>query len=249
MVSLSWKKLIPKLEVLDTQKKYFSRYLYKLELLTYGARSINSTADIAHAIQQRINSYRQVNYGGSWQAHTNWQLQQADYEWLEYLKQQKFNLADGLKLRIEEPKVQIYSETEDALVQFIRRIPSQFRQYGIAVYRPANDEQLELLEAGIKIVKTPPKYRFKISFRDGKYAPETKQQILNYLTALEDQVKLPTRCRDQLEKTDFGYVWDCVVYTNDVNITTFIRIINPALVRSITEMVSVAQINTDSEEI
>jgi hypothetical protein len=249
MASLSWKKLIPKVEVQDTQKKYFGQYLYKLELLANGARSINATADIQSAITLRINSYRSVNYGGSWHAHTNWQLQQANYAWLEYLKHKKFDLAEGLKLRIEEPKVQIYSETERGLVQFITQIPQQFRQYGIAVYRPANDEQLTLLEAGIKIVKNAPKYRYKISFRDGKYAPETKQQILNYLTALEDQVKLPTRCQEQLEKMDFGYVWDCYVYTNDVNITTFIRLISPTLVRSITEMASVSQINTDNKEI
>lgn len=231
MASLSWKKLIPKVAVLDTQKKFFGQYLYKLELLAYGARSINSTADVQHAIEQRIATHRIVNYGGSWHAHNNWQLQQANYAWLEYLKQQKFNLAAGLKMRIEEPKVQVYSETERGLVQFISQIPQQFQQYGIAVYRPANDEQLALLEAGIKIVKNQPQYRYKIIFRDGKYAPETKQQILNYLTALEDQIKLPTRCRDQLEKTDFGYVWDCYVYTNDVNITTFIRLISPTLVR------------------
>lgn len=248
MASLSWKKLIPKVEVQDTQKKYFGQYLYKLELLAYGARSINATADIQSAITLRVKSYRHVNYAGSWHAHANWQLKQANYEWLEYLKHKKFNLAEGLKLRIEEPKVQVYSETERGLVQFITQIPQQFRQYGIAVYRPADDEQLALLESGVKIVKNAPKYRYKINFRDGKYAPETKQQILNYLLALDDQIRLPERCHGQLNNGDFGYIWDCYFYTNDVNITTFVRLINPTLIRSITEMASVAQINTDNKE-
>jgi hypothetical protein len=249
MASLSWKKLIPNLEVLDTKKKYFGQYLYRLELLAYGARSINSSTDVVQAVQQRMSSYRQINYGGSWQAQVDWQLQQANFDWLEYLKREKFNLVPGLKIRVEEPKVQVYSENEYDLLDFIRKIPQEFRQYGISVYCPANDQQRAMLDAGIKIVKNTPTYRYKINFRDNKYTTETKQHILTYLDNLGEAVKVPTPCREKLSKSDFGYVWDAYVYTNDISITTFMQIIHPGLIRSIIEMAAVEQVNTDSEEI
>jgi hypothetical protein len=248
MASLSWKKLIPNLEVLDTKKKYFGQYLYRLELLAYGGRSINAQADVVDAIHQRISSYRHVNYGGSWQAQVSWQLQQANFEWLEYLKSQKFNLVPTLKIRVEEPKVQVYSENETDLLDFVRQIPQEFRQYGISIHCPANDEQRAMLNAGIKIVKNVPAYRYKINFRDGKYTPETKHHILTYLTNLGDIVKVSTPCREKLSKSDFGYVWDAYVYTNDINITTFMQIIHPNLIRSIIEMAAVEQVNTDNKE-
>jgi len=249
MDSLSWKKLIPNLEVLDTKKKYFGQYLYKLELLAYGAKSINYSTDVTHTIQQRMSSYRNVNYGGSWQARVNWQLQQANFDWLEYLKREKFNLVPGLKIRVEEPKVQVYSENEYDLLDFVRKIPQEFRQYGMCVYCPANDQQRAMLDAGIKIVKNTPTYRYKINFRDNKYTAETKQHILTYLDNLGEAVKVPTPCREKLSKSDFGYVWDAYVYTNDISITTFMQIIHPNLIRSIIEMAAVEQVNTGSEEI
>ena len=249
MASLSWKKLIPNISVLDTQKKYFNQYLFKIELLAYGSRSINSPTGIERGIQNRMDSYRRINYAGSWHAEINRQLTHADIGWLEWLKEQKYNVPEGMKFRIEEPKVQLYSVTEDALIQFVNQIPKRYQHYVQSLTRPVDDQQLAMLEAGIKIVKNPPPYRFKVNFRDGKYQPETKQQLLNYLTALDDSVKIPERCRSQLDKEDFGYVWDCYVYTNDDGIITFMRLIHPNLIRSITEMASVAQINTDNKEI
>lgn len=246
---MSWKKLIPNAELQDTQKKYFGRYLYKLELLAYGARSINATNSIEGAIKDRIQNYRRINYGGSWQYRVSQELKKADYDWLNFLRQCKFNLGQGLKLRIEEPKIQIYSETQDQLKEFVRNIPAKYRHYALNVFEPADDQQRTMLESGLQLVKNPPKYRYKIILRDGKYGAEIKHNILNYLTALDDAVKVPDRCRGQLDKTNFGYVWDCYFYTNDSSITTFVRLIHPDLIRSITEMASVAQINTDSEEI
>ena len=249
MALLSWKKLQTKIEILPTQKMYFKQYLYKLELLAYGSRSIgfSGKTSIQQNINQRLanNNNKHVNYGGSWHAANAYNnLQKADVDWLEFLKSQKLTLPSNMRFRIEEPKVQVYSTDEDDLLEFANQIPKHHRQYLLSFYAPNTDRELELLQAGIELRKKPPKYRYKVNFRDGKYSVESKISILNYLEGLEEQVWVPQRCQDHLTKSH-NYIWDTYVYINDIGISTFLRIIDPNLVRSITELASVAEINTD----
>lgn len=244
MASLSWKNLIPNIKILPTQKLFFKQYLYKLELLAYGGQCITTQTPIDITLEFRKKTYRTINYGGSWGAKINANLINADLEWLQYLQSFKHDPRVKFKIRVEEPNIQFYSSDEQELLDFVNNIDPKFKSYVVSITRPKNDEEQKLLESGKKIVKKSPAYRYKIAIRDGKYNLDVKQQVLNYLDNLGDLVRIPNHFRSEFTKS-YSNTWDCYIYSNDVNITTFMQLIDPYLIRTITEMASVEDINTD----
>lgn len=244
MDSLSWKNLVPNVEVLPTQKIFYKQYLYKLELLAHGGQSINSKYSVAKSLEARERSYRAINYGGSWAVRMSYSLAKANVEWLEYLKAFKASVAFDCKIRTEEPRIQIYASDEQDLANFVRQLPPQYAEYVISITRPASDEQRDLLLTGKKLLKSTPEYNYRVNFRDGKYELETKIHILNYLDSLGDLVRVPDHARRELTKK-YMNTWDVYIYTKDPSITTFLQIINPRLIRTIIEIAGTEDINTN----
>ena len=94
-----------------------------------------------------------------------------------------------------------------------------------------------MLNSGAIIRKTDIGYSHKVILRDGKYSPEIKRKILNYLETLGDEtVRLPKSCYEMLAKST-SFVWNLYFYTNDPAITTFISLIEPRLVSNIHKIV------------
>lgn len=244
MDSLYWKQLTPNIDIKYTTKLFYKKYLYRLELTAYGGASINTTLDINTSLAFRHKSYREINYGGSWRAKMRSQLKQADPAWLTYLQQFKRSVNFDCNIRIEEPKLQIYTNLDSELEEFVRKLPKEFNQYVSGISIPKNDQELALLQAGKKIVKKNPKYPFKLIFRDGNYDIQNKNNILNYLDSLGDIVRIPEHCRSQLSKP-YTSIWECYVYTKDLGLITFLQIIDPKLIRSIIEMATIEDINND----
>lgn len=244
MASLSWKNLVPNIEVLPTQKIFYKQYLYKLELVAHGAQSINSKYSVEMSLQARERSYRAINYGGSWAVRMSYSLAKANPDWLEYLKAFKAAVAFDCKIRIEEPRIQIYASNEQDLLDFVNQLPGHYIEYVASITRPASDEQRDLLQSGKKLLKSTPEYNFRINFRDGKYELDTKLHILNYLDSLGDLVRIPAHARRELTKK-YMNTWDVYVYTKDASIVTFLQIINPRLIRTIIEIAGTEDINTN----
>lgn len=242
MDSLYWKQLVPNISVVFTRKLFYKKYLYRLELTAYGSQCINATTDIDESLRLRNLTYREINYGGSWKARMREQIKRADPEWLNYLKKFKQTVSFDCNIRVEEPKVQIYSNSPSDLENFIKQIPGDYVKYISGISIPKNDQELSLLQAGKLIVKKDPKYPYKIIFRDGKYDLDTKNHIINYLDSLDDIVRVPEHCRSMLLKSYSG-IWECYVYSKDSDIVTFLQLIDPKLIRSIIEMATIEDIN------
>jgi hypothetical protein len=244
MDSLSWKNLAPNIEVLPTQKIFYKQYLYKLELVAHGGQSINSKYSVAKSLEVRERSYRAINYGGSWAVRMSYSLAKANVEWLEYLKAFKATVNFDCKIRIEEPRIQIYAANEQDLLTFVNQLPGQYIDYAASITRPTNDRERELLQTGKKLLKSTPEYNFRINFRDGKYDLDTKRHILNYLDSLGDTVRVPDHARKELTKK-YTNTWDIYIYTKDSSITTFLQLIEPRIIRTIIEMTGTEDINTN----
>ena len=245
MDTLSWKNLVPNIEVLPTQKIFYKQYLYKLELLAYGGQSINSNYSIEGSLDLRRRSYRAINYGGSWAAKLNANIVNANIEWLKYLKQFKATVAFDCKIRVEEPSLQIYAANEQDLYNFVKQLPKDYLdQFVRAITRPANDAEKKVLQSGKKLLKSTPEYNYRINFRDGRYDLNIKTSILNYLDGLGDLVRVPTHARQELIK-NYTNIWDVYIYTKDPTISTFLQLISPRLIRTIIEMAGTEDINTN----
>jgi hypothetical protein len=244
MDSLSWKNLAPNIEVLPTQKIFYKQYLYKLDLLAYGGQSINSKLSIEKSLEVRQASYRSINYGGSWASRMSLSLSLADFDWLGYLKQFKSAVTFDCKIRIEEPRIQIYSNNEQDLIDFVNQLPKKYLVYIKTITRPNNDHERDILLSGKKLLKSTPEFNYKINFRDGKYDLDTKRNILNYLDSLGDLVRIPDHARKELTKK-YTNTWDIYIYTKDSSITTFLQLIEPRIIRTIIEMTGIEDINTN----
>ena len=143
----------------------------------------------------------------------------------------------NVKLRVEEPRIQIYAQTEDDLVNLVLDHLQPFVKNIEAICGPANDTDAELLNSGAIIRKTDNGYSHKVILRDGRYGLDVKDTILSYLDSLQIEVAgVPNSCRNMFTKTT-SYVWNCYFFTNDPSVTTFLNLIQPGIVSNIHELV------------
>ena len=118
MDTLYWKRLSESVQIANTTKQFYSKYLYKMVLNAPGCKSIADN-DIASSLSYRTLHSRTVNYGGSWYGARDTRFaSEADVVWLERLKALKLSNPD-IKVRCEEPKVQIYTPDEATLKQVV----------------------------------------------------------------------------------------------------------------------------------
>ena len=233
---LSWTQCNPKIAVDHTLKKYFGRYLYKIIVYAPAGRLIDEKGPMTSALEHRRTVTRNINQAGWWGHRYNKDLDHADIELLETLRDMRRN-PNGLKLRVEEPRVQIYAETETELLDLVNNQLKPFRRYVESIAGPADSEAEAVLNSGAIIRKTDIGYTHKVIIRDGRYTPEIKMSILHYLTNLKGDT---LNISDSLIATltgRSGYIWNAYFYTNDPSVTMFLNLIHPNLVLNIHELV------------
>lgn len=232
-----WTTLNPNIRVEATTKQYFGRFLYKMVVFAKCGRLIHSKVTIVDALLERKERNRVIyNYGGSWWQRNRLNSDDADVVLLATLRDIKNEYGDKIRMRIEEPNVQIYTEDEDTLKDIaIRILPNEAVNI---VSLPENDEVVPLLKDGAIIKHTPQEYKYKVIFRDGRYNIQIKHQVLQYLINLDkDTVKLPQNCVSMLGNS-MEYSWGMYFFTNDKSVVTFISLIAPTLVSNIHELVT-----------
>ena len=235
----TWTRFSPKITVEYTTKKYYGKYLYKIIMYAPAGRIIDGkNSDLAKALEHRNYIANHIKY--SWGAGSNYHrdLDKADVQFLQTLRHIKKNVA-GIKMRIEEPRVQIYAATEDELVNLVLDHLQPFRKYLETVSGPENTECAEILDSGAILRKKNIGYTHKVLIRDGRYNPESKASILNYLESLgTNLIKVPQSGLDMLTKKS-EYIWNLYFYTNDPSVLTFLNLIHPGLVLNCHELVVV----------
>jgi hypothetical protein len=241
MTDLSyWTQLNPNIRYEPTRKQFFNQYLCKLVLDCPAGRIINEDpVDIKNSLRRRIEDTRWQNYGGSWAARHNRDLERADVSLLGALIDIKKEYKE-VKFRVEEPWVQIYAEAEDTLKVIAQRIPPQFVSSLTNIFLPETEEQATLLKQN-KILLSPNSkvsYKYKVFLKDGTYPVETKRQVLDFLRNLGTDAQVSNGTRDMLGKP-YEYTWGCFVYVNDPGVLTFLNLISPNMVGQIHELTQV----------
>lgn len=242
MDTLFWIQSSPNIRIEHTSKKYYNKYLCKLVVYAPAGRLIESKDPITEGIEYRRTISRNYNYGGSWwAAHHDRQIQQldkADAGFLEFLRSaRQSNLLD-IKLRIEEPLIQIYGKDEDTLKDLVSNHfqPNWARQYIESISVPANEEAAELLQSGAILRKTENGFRYKVMVKDGHYGVETKESIRQYLNGVGfENAYMPKGFNDQLLKG--SYIWSGYFYVNDLGILSFLELIRPGMITNFHELV------------
>jgi hypothetical protein len=235
---LYWTQLNPNIIFGHTTKQYYQRFLYKIVLYAPGGRLLDhKCSTIQAALEHRKQRNTIYNYGGSWRdKYDDHRLRDVDCDFLEVLKQLKFDLGTNVRLRIDEPNIQIYADSEDMLKQVVSRFTQDQLRFIQNITYPANDQTAKLLKAGSILTKNTPVYSHKVMLRDGRYDTQTKQQILNYLENLGDLVKVSNGTKEMLNKP-YPSMWGAFFYTNDPNLTAFLSLISPTIILNIHELV------------
>lgn len=240
MDSSFWTQLNPNIRFEPTRKQFFGKFCYKLVLELPGGRCINDTKNsISDAIAFRIANARAHNYGGSWRNNEINELQYADIGMLEEIKSIRNGYGKRIKVRVEEPWIQIYASSEDTLKDIALRFPRN-NNHLITVVTPESAEHEEYLRNDCVILAKDNGYTYRVTMRDGNCGIDAKIGLLNYLTALGDQVKLGASVVRQLQEK-YGYMWGCYFYTNDPSIITALNIIHPGITGKIHELKFVEQ--------
>jgi hypothetical protein len=235
-----WTNLNPQIKYEPTRKKYYDQYFCRLVLTAPAAMIINdpNNDDLGIALAQRTSVVRNINYGGTWGiSNPRLLIDQADLGQLEILQQIK-NDYKNIKIRVEEPWVQLYSVDELELRALATRFNKEQCHKLIYISFPKNDEHKKLLDAGHILTKTSNNFKYKIYIRDGYYSKEIKQQLLSFLTNIDSEVKVSAGTTRML-LSNHSYVWGCFLYANDPNISTFMSLIGPNIIRKIHELTTV----------
>lgn len=233
-----WIQFNPKLTVEHTTKKYFGKFLYKIVVFCPAGRLIDSKDPMDTALEHRKMVNKNFNYGGYWGNRHNRDLDQADIALLETMRGIRKNPA-GVKLRVEEPRIQIYANSEEELLEIANTQLLAFSSAIESIAGPADKAAEEALNSGAIIRKKDIGYRYKIIIRDGRYSVEDKNALYNYLTNLgPETVKVSPTGFGMLQKST-GFIWNLYLYTNDSSIITFLNLMHPGVVLNCHELIVV----------
>jgi hypothetical protein len=201
------------------------------------SRLIRDKRSVAIGLEHARNMTRNIN-AGYWGLRRDRHLGEADVDFLERLKSIAANKDLNVKLRAEEPYVQIYADSLDKLKDLVvQEFTVEQRRYVQSISQPVDSRSADLLNSGAILRKKDVGFRYKILLRDGKYSSDVKQNLLKYLTSLDSgTVKLSKTGLETLNKS-YGYVWNLYIYTNDPAISTFLNLFHPNIVLNIHELV------------
>ena len=235
-----WLQTNPKVTVDHTTKKYFGKYLYKLVVYAPAGRLIDSKPNVTmeSALEHRRSVAKHINQSGWWGAKMNKDIENADIDFLNKLRNIRHARLPGIKLRVEEPRVQIYGDSEDRLKDLVQTQFNKFQQsYIESVAGPEDNVAESVLNSGAIIRKNDIGYRYKVVLRDGRYTSDIKNSMLQYLTNLgPEQIQLPKSAVEMLQKHT-SYIWNLYFYCNDPEITSFLSLIQPGIVSNCHELV------------
>lgn len=244
MDMLSWTSLNPTVKEVDTKKKFFGVYLYKIMINVPGCRLITeSRTDGLSTIQERLD-YRISLYKGSiHNKYRSWHYARelennARADQIEYFIDIKNKYPTEIKIRVEEPTLTIYGKDLNLLYHIASGIYPERLEY---VYKPRNQESEDALNNGEVITTKAAEYSHKIVLRDHVFNDiKMKYNIGDYLYNLGDEIQMTKSLKRNLT-SNWSYFLGGYFYCKDDRTVTFINLICPNLVSGIYKLTEPTQ--------
>jgi hypothetical protein len=230
-----WKNLSPSIETKESSKQFYNQYYYRLDIYAPGCKSIKCN-DIGIDISKRREWVRDYKRQVSWYNKQLFKyLKEADIGFLHSLSNLYYEYPD-IKIRTEEPKVSVYATDELMLKSVAQSIDPDNRDKILSVTGPASEEIKAVLTKHTVLVKKPPKYRYRIWFKEKQFTYETRTQVLSYLQSLGNLVRINEHTIESLSRPH-DWIWGSYFYSNDKHVAAFISLINPDIIREVSELV------------
>jgi hypothetical protein len=229
-----WNNLNKNIKFNRTKKQFFGKYLWRLEVKCEGAdltnlKYLDMQQEVAHRKLIALNR----NYGGSWKTqYRPKQFDTIDYVLLQSIRNIRTTYADVVKIRVENPWIQFYTENEHDLQTVANSLTDPNT---ISVLTGPKSGTEELLKGDVIFVGDRILHKYKIMLRDGKYDLSHKTQILDLLEAQDENVKITPGLRYKLTRSYPG-MWGAFVYVNDLGVAILLNLIVPGIVGKIYEV-------------
>lgn len=235
MATSSWTDVNPNIVQVDTKKKFFSGYLYKLVVRAPGGRLINSKsgANLDELLANRIQTLKS-RYTAHWWRQNEIKVLESECftRQLKYYHEIKQTYKGRVKARVEEPTISLYCDDESTLIAIASAAPLKHRI--TEIHKPASTTAADALNRGEIVVKKDPEFLYKVTLKESwTVSADLKQAISDYLYNLEDDVKVPKGLARQLSSRSRNWFPGGYFYCNDPAITTFLTLISPGCVSGI----------------
>lgn len=231
-----WNSLNSVIKLKHTKKQYFNKYLWRLEITCEFADLIDPKyTDMVAEVNHRRAKWKNINFGGSWRhvmAMTR-NPNKVDFVLLLAIRKIKTLYKNDIKIRVEDPWIQFYTEDEQTLKALANSLSNFDCIRTVTGPEPGTEN---LLTSNKIIAGNKTTHKYKIMIRDGSYTPALKQQILSLLDAQGDEVKISQGLRHSLTRPYPG-TWGLYFYTNDLGVTTMLNLMSPGIVGKIYEIV------------
>ena len=168
-----WIQCNPKITIDHTAKKFFGQYLYKIVVYAPAGRLIHTKGILADELHHRKTISRNINVG-YWGYRNSKEIENANLDFLETLRTAKQNRLPGIKFRVEEPRVQIYADNENDLINLAQNEFKGFLNFIESVTGPIDADAELALNSGAILKKRDFGYNYKVIVRDGRYDNATK---------------------------------------------------------------------------
>jgi hypothetical protein len=134
-------------------------------------------------------------------------------------------------MRIERNTLIYYAVDTLELHDILNKVQKHVNNNIRTIYQPVSLEQSIKLEDNLVYSKTID-YKFKVTLGSGRFDPDIRQQILDYLNALGDEIKITDKVKLRLGSVA-NYIHACHLYTNDTGNILFLTMIAPKFVKKI----------------
>ena len=235
-----WSKWVSEKHVLDTPRKFYSKYYYRAEFVMPGAYFMryikpSETFDTfaAYVDKQKKKDKSQTSWATSaWESALEKDKAQANAAWIYDMYQACLKHKGHIQTRIEGNRFRIFTATMDELLDIFEQCPLAVKSCLVNISQPASMTAVVNLDNDVIYLKTPPKYKYRVTVREGKYDPTVKQQIANYCDNFIGDIHLTKHFKHML--TVSNKQWICgYFHVNNLETLTFLKLISPRFVNKI----------------
>lgn len=219
-----WYNLAPNLQVNYTKKKFYKKYLYRLNYFlpsAYLLRVFGDITDLDNRMEKYYSKSELTNYH---------KIKLRTFASVIYSGQVK-------RIRIERGNFAIFGETLEELYELANGPLGNYTKDIVELCTVRNQEELDALNNNFIIMREPTDYTHRVTLRQGYTGNLSDRQSLGrYLEGIGSEIKITKNLLSNLVGTN-KYLQGGYFYVRDTNIVNMVMLIMPRIVLSVDPLV------------
>ncbi len=221
-----WRKLNEHFKISYTKKKFYKKYLYRLNYLVPGAYVLRIARNPEQIYQFLIRSSKYQHTG------------------LESSLVKKLSTFGNLissnqisRMRVEGSNLAIFAESLQELYDIAVGPLHEYANSITELVTVKNAEELDLLNDNYVIAREPTDYLYRVVLRQGfRHDISARHNLAKYLQGVGQEVKITKKLLSSLSSSN-KYLQGGYFYVRDPDIITMIMLITPYIVLSVEPLV------------